>query len=499
MKLAAIFKNGMVLQRNKEIHIFGECETNEKNIEVTLGKNKSTAKIENDKWYCFLPAMEACKGLSLTVTSDEETVIRNDIAIGEVWLAGGQSNMEFELFKSTDGEKYIEEAKKYDIRYYNVPRSSMFNDEFYKAEKNTYWSKSYDEDVKLWSAVAYHFAKNINKELNVTIGIINCNLGGTSASVWSNKDALASDKELKVYIDDYNKIVGDKTIDEQIKEYDDYLTYADEWNKKLEKIQKERPELSWDEMLKIVGECKWPGPMGAKNPYRPCGLYETMLKRIAPYTIKGFIYYQGEEDERRPELYHHLFTTLIKTWRKDFFDDNLPFLCVALPMFAYEDAEDNKSWPQIRDAQIRASHSLKNVYTAIVLDCGELNNIHPTEKSPVGKRLSLIALNKVYGKSEVDAFGPYFKYANISNKIVKISFENASNGFDIRGELTGFELSEDGENFFEAKAVLNGDNIDVYADEVNRPSYIRYQWYNYHEVNIFGKNGIPLAPFFKMI
>lgn len=497
MKPAAIFKDNMVLQRNKCICIFGECEQNEK-ITVSIGKHKSEAEIKDEKWCAYLPEMEAQKNAELIISSSGgETITIKNIAIGEVWLAGGQSNMEFFLSNTENAEQYMSEAKNADIRFYNVPRCGMINDELFKAEENAHWELTNSDTLGLWSAVGFHFAKNLSQKLGCTVGIVGCNLGGTSASVWVDEETLSSDNDTNTYLEAYNKACGNLSEEEQIKIYDEYLEYEKGWNERLAVIQKEHPELSWEDMLKEIGECKWPGPMGIKNPYRPCGLYKTMIRRITPFTFKGIIYYQGEEDASRCKIYYKLFTKLIRKWRKDFKDNNMPFLCVQLPMFGYENAPDDKTWPVIREAQMKASENLENVYTAVILDCGELNNIHPIDKKPVGDRLSLLALKNVYGFGDCDAYGPILKSVCKKDNGYELSFYNADGGFKIKEKAQGFEISYDGETFEEISPEVNGNKIILNCKPDAKE--IRYQWFNYNEVTVFGKNSIPLAPFREIL
>lgn len=500
MKPAAIFTDNMVFQRHKPICIFGEYEPNEqdKTITVSLGEHTATAEINNGRWFAYLTEMEAQDNLILTISaSDGEEITLKNIAIGEVWLAGGQSNMEYFLANAKDADKYIRDARKANIRYYNVPRCAMINDELYDAEKNSHWELSDSDALGVWSAVGYHFAKNISEKLNCTVGIVGCNLGGTSASVWVDEETLSSDKDTNVYLEAYKQACGGLSEEEQIKVYDEYLEYEKVWNEKLAVIQKERPELSWEDIQKEIGECKWPGPIGVKNPYRPCGLYKTMIKRITPFTFKGIIYYQGEEDASRCEIYYKLFTKLICKWREDFKDSNMPFLCVQLPMFGYENAPDDKTWPVIREAQMKASETLNNVHTAVVLDCGELNNIHPTDKKPVGDRLSLLALKNVYGFDDCDAYGPALRDIQRTSNGYELTFDNAENGFEVKDKILGFEISYDGESFQEIIPEILGSKMHLKCD--SNAKEIRYQWFNYNVVTIFGKNGIPLAPFRKKL
>ncbi len=498
MKLAAIFTDNMVLQRNKPVCIFGECNNEQdKAITVTLGEYRADAEIKDKKWYAYLPEMQAQDNLRLVVSSSNgEKITLNNIAVGEVWLAGGQSNMEYFIANSKDAEKHMKDMRNADVRYYNVPRCGMINEELFNAEKNSHWELSDSPTLGEWSAVGCHFAKNISEKLGCTVGIVGCNLGGTSASVWVDEETLSSDKDTNVYLEAYKKACGSLTEEEQIKIYDEYLEYEREWNERLSVIQKEHPELSWEDVQKEIGECKWPGPMGIKNPYRPCGLYTTMISRITPFTFRGIIYYQGEEDASRCDIYYKLFTKLIYKWREDFKDSNMPFLCVQLPMFAYENAPDDKTWPVIREAQMKASETLDNVHTAVILDCGELNNIHPIDKKPVGYRLSLLALKNVYGFDDCEPYGPKLREIKRTSDGYELSFYNAENGFEVRGKALGFEISYDGEKFEKIIPEIFGNKMHLKCDTTKE---IRYQWFNYNEVTIFGKNGIPLAPFRKKL
>jgi sialate O-acetylesterase len=162
---------------------------------------------------------------------------------------------------------------------------------------------------------------------------------------------LEKDEDLRSYLSDYQKATEGKSVEEQCKEYDEYVIANDSWQKKCEQLYKENPQIEWDEVQKRIGKCLWPGPMGCKNPYRPAGLYECMIERIVPYTLKGFLYYQGESDDHKPTHYYKLFRELIDQWRSDWKDDTLPFVFVQLPEHRYRQDKDFKNWPLIRDAQ----------------------------------------------------------------------------------------------------------------------------------------------------
>jgi sialate O-acetylesterase len=419
-----------------------------------------------------------------------------NIAIGEVWLAGGQSNMEYELQNCRGGKEALQNDKNPNVRFYYTNKISYIDDNFYELEEKTGWAEFSEENAKTWSAVGYFFGKKLAKDLNVTVGIIGCNWGGTSASCWTSKEGLAEDLELSSYLKEYDQAILGKSEEEQIKEYKEYEAYHTIWDKKCGELYAVNPDMEWDEVQKILGECRWPGPKSCMSPYRPTGLYQCMLQRIIPYTLRGFIYYQGEEDDKKPLLYQKLLTRMIRQWREDWEDITLPFLLVQLPMHRYKQDLDTKSWCLIREAQFRTWQTVKNTGMAVILDCGEFNEIHPRDKKPVGERLELQALYQVYGElDEAEAFGPIYKAFEYKQDGIELSFDYAEEGFDFKGETVGFEIAGEDLDYRSADIEFRDNKILVFSKEIDNPVYARYCWTNYCDVTIFGKNGIPLAPF----
>ena len=276
------------------------------------------------------------------------------------------------------------------------------------------------------------------------------------------------------------------------------MKYEEEWQKKSVEFYSAHPDGTWDECQAYCGVSKYPGPMTPLNPFHATALYDSMVKRVCPYTIKGVIYYQGETDDNRPKTYFKLFKALIQLWRDDWGDDELPFMFVQLPMHRYKADPDWKHWCLIREAQMRTFKTVKNTGIAVILDCGEFNEIHPKNKVPVGHRLYLQAMHHVYGDNETEAFGPIYKNMTVTGDRAVISFDHAESGFDIKGDngITGFEVAGTDKEYKPACAVIDEDGtISVYADEVKKPAYVRYLWTNYGDVTLYGKNGIPVAPF----
>lgn len=494
---AAVFSDHCVLQRNKEIRVWGTAAHGTK-IEVTLNGQHTETITQGHNWEVTLPSMEAGGPYVLEIASEGVVYQRfEDVMVGEVWLAGGQSNMEYMLKQDADGAAAMERMSESNVRYYQVQQVSYVDDYFYRAEQENHWMLADDEERDTWSAVGYYFAERLAAELGITVGIIGCNWGGTSACAWQDKESILRYKDTKIYWEEYEELVKCQNPEEYEKEWIEYHNYQAEWQPRMDAFYESHPTATWEEALAAVGECKWPGPMGPKHEFRPAGLYECMLKRVVPYTLGGVIYYQGESDDHRPDAYYHLFGSLIDTWRREFRDTTLPFLCVQLPVHHYEGDTIMDKWCAIREAQMRLHQEGVVTGIAVALDCGEYNNIHPVHKSEVARRLAIQALYHVYGKGlEQEIYGPVYKECESSNSELILRFDYAEQGFKVNGEeITNFEIAGADERYVPAKAVIRGNAIVLSSEEVRFPSAARYMWMDYAEVTLFGVNGLPVAPF----
>lgn len=303
--------------------------------------------------------------------------------------------------------------------------------------------------------------------------------------------------EIEKYITDYDAIIEKQDFETYLKEWEDYLVYQTEFDKNVGHYYETAENPTWDEALELYGENKYPGPMGPHSPTRPCGLYESMLQRVCPYTLAGFLYYQGEEDDHRPYSYYTLLSALIRQWRSDWADDTLPFMLVQLPMFRNgEDEPDYQNWSFVREAQMRVYQTIKNTGIAVILDKGEFGNIHPLEKDSVGERLAWQAFYHVYGKRHAEeVFGPIYQSYRIENGAMIFSFCYSQGMHCTTETLEGFELAGRDCVYHKAEAVLRDGEVVVTCDAVSEPVYGRFCWTNYAPVTLFGANGIPAAPF----
>ena len=528
LAFSAVFSNHCVLQRERNISLFGTAEAN-KSLKLSLfNKNgqllaENTGKADNSgHWLLQLSPQEAQEECKLVLTDEKTSIELTDIAIGEVWLAGGQSNMEFELQNCTEKEELDDEKAGENVRFYYTNKNGWKDSAFYEQEKASHWETWQSKEKGKWSAVGYFFAKNLSKELGVTVGVIGCNWGGTSASVWTDRAYMEKDSELKIYLDEYDEAIKGKSIEEQCKEYDDYVVYHTAWDAKYQQMLKANPFTSWAEAEAKLGKCQWPGPKSCKNPYRPSGLYECMVSRLTPYTIKGVIWYQGENDCHRPKVYNKLFSALIENWRDAFKNKELPFIFAQLPMHRYFNDKDAKEWAELRQSQQKVFDSVKNTYMTNILDQGAYNDIHPKAKATVASRMATIALSKVYNKTGLASHETGSACCACSDTLVKgdkmiLTFKNVCEGLEYREDetrlqqyiemekvqgnavakdFTGAEIAGEDGVFYPAKIEIEGkDKIVLSSDKVSSPKSARYAWYNYGPVTLYTKSALPVFPF----
>ena len=497
-QLASLFSDGAVLCRRKEIRVFG---TGEDGLALsarlldeggkTLGQDETV--ICNGRFCFYLPPQEARMGCVLTVTDGQDNTICCDIAIGEVYLAGGQSNMELELQNADEGQQLIPSHRNQQVRYFNVPKFARFIPEAEEANKNARWVAVAPGTAKDMSAVGYFFAMKLQAHLRVPVGIIDCYWGGTSVTCWMSEETLGKTAEGQRYLKEYQDSWAGKTMELYLEEEGAFFGGLDAWAKQADALKAAHPEYTTKEINEAIGPCPpWNPPVGEGSPFRPAGLYHTMLERVVPAALTGVLFYQGEEDSWRTRQYDVLLTSFIFQLRELFMDGELPFLNVQLPMWIDGAAtEDSRLWPVLRLAQQKVWRNVRNTGLAVLLDQGEFDNIHPTNKRVVGERLYECALDTVYHKpAQLSPFA-VGKCQRDGKLIVALSAPvvDCENG-DYLLEIAG----KDGV-FHPADVALADQQIVLSSPAVPRPVAVRYAWLDYAHVRLFGENGLPLAPF----
>lgn len=519
-EIAAIWKDGMVLQQHRRNTVWGTAEAGV--VKVRFRGQVYVTAVTDGKWKIELNEIAAGGPYTMelvwqSVNSKAKQVIQiQDILVGEVWLTGGQSNMELALKDSENGMAAAEKAAYPDIRFYNVPKHAVADDTLRQMERESGWQKAVGEPVGEMSAVAFYFATQLYDMLHVPIGVVDCYWGGTSATCWVDDNALRNVSEVQGYLQEWQEVYDSKSEDAYAEEMRQYQEDYDAWNGRVEKLRQENPDMEWEQINERAGICPWPQPRGRKSPFRPFGLYETMVSRVKPYGIKGFIYYQGEEDWERSKYYHKLNSAVIRKWRADF-GEKLPFYLVQLPMYQAKNEPDNKNWCILRQQQEIATAENDNTGIAVILDCGEFDNIHPIDKRTPGIRLARQALGKTYGVLEeyepmrlqdvtsenedeiwlnfTDTYGTIC-YRKSDGR--QLTAQNEKEQYPVKesecSDIYGLEVSEDGTCFYPATILAVEPNRMLVSGK-GILTAVRYGWTNYGVANLYNAAGIPLAPF----
>lgn len=463
----------MILQQNSKVALWGSAKPGERITITNSWNNKSTSTSADasGKWLTYINTTKAGGPYQLTFKASNHIEVKN-ILLGEVWLSSGQSNMEFFVGKTNNPsytgvvnyDEVIKDAEHPDIRLIDVPNKVADEPQYdFKGE----WKLSTSKTIDSFSAVAYFFAREINKVTGFPVGIINSTWGGTPAESWTKKEVLQNDSDLNQILVRYQK-----AMDVFPEENEKYKLALASWRADTSKTKGAAPR----------------GPMGANSNQSPAKLYNGMIVPIEPYTIKGVIWYQGESNADRAFQYRKLFSSMISNWRSDWKNPKLPFYFVQISPHRSQNAE-------IRDAQLYVYRHTPFTGMAVTTDNGDSLNIHPRNKELVGKRLSLWALRNEYGEKHIIVSGPLYKSMKIEGNKIRIVFDFEKGLVAKDGELKEFTIAGDDQNFVQANAKIERNTVVVWSDEVKNPKAVRFAWKNVPHPNLFNGAGLPASPF----
>lgn len=474
--LASPFTDHAVLQRSRPVPIWGHATPGEAITVRFRGQSHQTVTAADGRWSVALDPMPAdAEGRDLFVTG-KNTVVLNDVVVGEVWLASGQSNMEFPLNQALHGKDETAAATFPLIRHLKIEHSP--SDSPVDRVKTSGWQPSIPETAANFSAVGYFFARELAAKLNVPIGIINSSWGGTPIESWTAEPVLRTTKAWAGFDARWQEAL--KIFPQKLAEYP-ALDIA--WRKaEAESRTTGKPLL-----------LPWPHPpVGPGTAYAPGALFNGMIAPIAPYALRGALWYQGESNADHAGEYAELFPAMIRDWRKQWGQGDFPFLFVQLPNYANGNPTA-RDWAALREAQ-NAALKLRHVGAAIAIDVGDASDIHPSNKQPVGLRLALLAEEKTYDLS-VESSGPVFKSAERDGSTMRVKFSHAQGLRSRTPKVTGFEIAGADKIFHPATAKLNGKSVIASAVEVPEPVAVRYAWTNNPAASLFNREGLPAAPF----
>lgn len=503
IQLARIFQNGMTLQRHKPIRIWGNTDCAQQVTVFLNGESVVSDVFIENEFSLELPGQEAMIDATLTMRGTNDMVELVNIDIGEVWVAGGQSNMEFLLRYEAEGKEQIEKANDMHLRFYDVGEYSFPEEEETTKKENICWHKWVpftSEWAEYFSSVGLYFAKKIRENYDVPVAIVGCNWGGTTASSWTEDSYLESDEDLKSYLTDYEKAREDRDTEAYNRKHDEALAFmaTPKMEEAMAKVLKGNLTL-WDNIRAIpilIKIAKHPMPMGPRNHNSPGCLYRMMVKQIAGFTARGVIWYQGESDEHKPVIYDKLFSAMIRCWR-DAWQDELPFLFVQLAPFGKWMGSTGDKYPIIRQKQEWVSKNIPKTYMVSIMDSGMEKDIHPKNKRVVGERLALLARGKVYGEDILCEAPEYVSY-EVEDGMLSLHFANAGDGLQILGnQLNALELKVDGNIVKKYEVTAKANILSIRTGKIEKTAQVEvaFAWTGFCEVNLYNSVGLSAKPF----
>ena len=438
VRIPKVLGDHMVLQQGKAINIWGWADKGEE-VSVAFGEAKANTVADKDgRWAVQLAQQEATATPKTLVISGTNTIELKDVLVGEVWLCSGQSNMEWRMTQTEKAKEEIAKANHPQIRLYNV--QGHISKPTPQDDAPGTWQLCTPESVASFSGVGYHFGQALKAKLNVPIGLIGSNWGGTKIEPWT-------------------------------------------------------PQVGLEQVESLKGK----GGNG--------GIYNGMIHPLAPYTMRGITWYQGESNclSGDTTIYTDRTSALVKGWRTVFQQDDLSYYYVQIAPFPYASrfkgrnkSLNEESLPRFWDAQGAYMQVDENSGMVVVTDItGNVNDIHPRNKRDVGKRLALWALTKNYGEKDLVYSGPVYKSMAVKDGKAVLSFSHVGGGLkSLDGKpLDKFEIAGEDKTFSKAQAVIEGDTIVVSSDSVKTPTAVRFAWHETAVGNLGNSDGLPASPF----
>ena len=437
MKLAKIFQDGMLLQRDMPAAIWGSARPGEE-IHASIQQREAHARADaQGNWRATLPPLEASHNETLTIRGADGDFTVRDVAVGEVFIAGGQSNIEFHMDWEAHFQEALADCEDPDIRFFEADKITFDGQE--PADPNSgVWRKASVQELRYFSAPGYYFARALARELNVPVGIVGCYWGGTRSCAWMTE---AHAREVQ------------------------------------------------PEQCAATDLAEWP-----QN--APGVLYRNMVLRTAPYAARGVLWYQGESDDDFVQSRHRAaLDAVMADWRAAWGNPGLPFLVVQLPGFDHQIDAAARNYPAIRACQQQAVDSDAHAWLCSISDAGEEFDIHPRNKKSVGERLALLAEKHIFGR-DILADAPRCTGAERDGGNIVLRFDHAGSGLRIEGgAIQALEITADGRPI-PYEYVVSGNQLKITLAQSEAPAVrIRFAQTNWYRVNLYNEANIPAIPF----
>lgn len=484
VRLPSVIGDNMVLQQGIKLPIWGKADPCEGVVVKFDGGTWNATADANGQWEVKIGPFDAQKdGRDLTIDGNNAIVLKN-VLVGEVWVCSGQSNMEWPVIGSANGQQEVNEANYSQIRLFTVGKRVSYTPTDSCPGR---WEECNSATAKKFSAAGYFFGREIYKQAGVPVGLIHSSWGGTPAEAWTSREYLERDPNLQPIL----------------KRYDETVANYPEVKRKYNEQKAQYDQAA----IKMKAEHKTPppppeAPVGQNNPNSPTGLFNGMIRPIVLFGIRGVIWYQGESNTGRAYQYRTLFSAMIKNWREAWNEGDFPFLYVQLANYMAVRPEPVQSeWAELREAQLMTL-ATPNTGMAVIIDIGEAGNIHPKDKQDVGKRLALWALAKTY-KKDMEYSGPLYKYMELKGDKAILHFDHvdgglmvlAKQGAEANEPAKGFAIAGADKKFVWAEAKIEGETVIVRSDRVAEPVAVRYGWADNPVCNLYNKTGLPASPF----
>ncbi|MEM1157166.1 MAG: sialate O-acetylesterase [Verrucomicrobiota bacterium] len=472
--MASPFSSHMVLQREREIPVWGSSLPNSLVTVVLAGQETATTADSEGQWSVSLPAQSAGGSYTLFVGSGGKNIALQNVTMGDVWVCSGQSNMQWSVSRSAQARSEVAAADFPDIRLLSIPRKASAKpvDSFHAS-----WAVCSPETIPDFSAVAYFFGRKIFQTTGIPIGLISSNWGGTPAEAWTPLTALMDQPEFTPLL----------------QKRENFLS---------------APVKPLNEMTPAEKKRHRPQRISAM-------LFHGMIQPLVHIPIRGVIWYQGEANASRAHQYRTLFPAMIRSWRQAWGQGDFPFYFVQLANYRQrQDQPGDDTWAELRNAQFETLQ-VPNSGMAVSIDIGDANDIHPQNKQEVGKRLALWALAKDYGITQpkpplgsvpfigtwfqqpLTHSGPLFQAYQVVGDQIRIQFEHTVTGLHTSDgkPLRGFSIAGPDRQFIWADAVIEGREVVVSHPDISAPASVRYGWASNPAVNLINSSGLPASPF----
>lgn len=474
LRLASLFTDHMVLQRDQPVPVWGWAKPGQQITVEFAGQRKTTNAGSSGKWLTELdPLSASAEGRDLVVESPTGTRKLRDVVVGDVWLASGQSNMHFNMQKVHNAADEIAAARNSAIRFFFV--EPQFAREP-ATDVSGEWLPVSPETVGKCSAVAYYFARDLQPEIGVPVGLLASSVGGIRIETWIKAGILADLGTAEPLLEKWRNVPA--------QEFQEILDANRAHEHQLYTVHPELVRKAKREGEPIPPEPKRP----EKRPHEcPGALHDGMIAPLQPFALRGVLWYQGEGNMGNPEAYEKMLPAMIADWRS-VWGAEMPFLIVQLP-------PHQNITPQFRESQFRIWQNTPHTAMVASTDVGEAKDLHPPHKRPIGERLALAARALSYGQ-DVEFSGPVFRSMKVEGDRAVISFTHVGRGLLAKGDsLDGFVVAGMDGKFFPGTAVIEGSTVVVSAAEVAKPEFVQFGHDKVPKVNFFNREGLPAVPF----